>query len=540
MQNPGWRLFVEMPTDGKVLLIENSLGPNARVAAELGWSVFALAPKLSDGFYGQQDREVWGKKNGWAGRINLCIASALKHMPFREKSFALIMVGETDEVLKMNGYGSSSQSETVQLILNLWKFLKPGGRIYIQLWKRSFKTLLEKKGRLGGPSYRSIARKLKRNGIEVETVMDFYSSQGNLMIVRDNLTKENSISNLKARFMAFLKSEGMGIVCKKSNEKSSRTIAREILVKWGDKKDYNESFVYKAIRGSGATFILDAGKSIVRMPRLFHPEIIERWSRNFEALRALRSLPLPFRIPEVIFVGKVGEQPYSVESKLFGDTKEGNILNNTEFENLSIQVVETLVALFQTTSRIILLDEEQFKRLFEDPIDRLLHYCDENGKEQLKGLKRRFKEDFLYREFPLIRTHGDFKRSNFIFGKEDRLEGIFDWDLSLSAGLPLLDLYLFLGFEKANASKRDFCNTIFQEFIKKSPLNNDFVSQYLKRTYWVDEFRAKSLAFLLIIYYLTYHGGLIFNQVGAREFLDVFFKRNLFFLRDNAGNRENE
>jgi len=104
-----------------------------------------------------------------------------------------------------------------------------------------------------------------------------------------------------------------------------------------------------------------------------------------------------------------------------------------------------------------------------------------------------------------VRTHGDFKRTNFMFGKGGRIEGLFDWDLSIPDGLPLMDLCVFMGYEATSMTNQELYEPIFTELVNKSPLQHPLTQSYFKNTFEIDEFRARALAFEAVVYYLAFH-----------------------------------
>jgi hypothetical protein len=534
LRHSGWKFFVRIPLGEKALLFDNPLSENSLALAERASLVVVVGEGPGNDSLSVKE---WGERyclrKELLERIQLCIASGPEEMPFKEKSFSVIIIGSLDNVLETYRNGCSRWMASERLVADIFKYLRPGGQLFISMKKSSAKSVLN--GERIGLLPLWIVWRLRKQNVRVETIIDYYPSLGNVMIVQDNVNNQNRARNVGIRMKAFLKSEAVGIVCKKSYERESRTLVKEIINDMKDRKEFLDPGLYKVIRGSGGTFVLNTGQSIIRIPRLWYPDIVrQRWLRNFNTLKALRRLKLPFKIPEPIHLGDVEGQPYSIESKIPGYSSEGIALSAKESKRLGIQTIEALTSLFTKTAKTTLLDEKEFRRLFGDPIGRCVLYCNEDGKRKLEIIEEKFRSIFLNTEFPLIRTHGDFKRPNFIFGKDDRLYGICDWDLSLPSGLPLLDLYLFLGSERVYKSNQGFHAAIFAEFVNKSPLENQFVGQYLDFTYPINERKATSLAILTVIYYFAYHSLGLVIEPKARSSVQSFLDESALVMNSSS------
>jgi len=530
LQHSGWKFFVRIPIGEKALLFASPLSESSLALAERASLVVVVGKKLEN----DPSAEEWGKqyclRKELLNRIQLCTVCGTEEMPFRERTFSVIAIDSMEEAIRSYGGGRSRWMVPEKLVVDLFKYLRPGGEIFISMKKPSVKSVLrcDQFGLL--PQW--IVWRLRKQNIQVETTMDFYPSLGNVIIVRVNKNNQYRKKNVRYMLKALLKSESFGIVCKKPHEGESRIFIKEVLNNAKGKKNSLDPDLYKVIRGSGGTFVLDTGLFIIRIPRLWYPDIVcQRWLRNFQTLEALGRLRLPFKTPQPIHVGHVEGQPYSVESKILGYNMDGVAINGKKLKKLSTQVIESLISLFHVTSKTTTLDEKEFKRLFGDPIDRLSLYSNMYSKRKLEDIKEKYRSIFLNTEFPLILNHGDFKRSNFIFARDDRLYGICDWDLSLSSGLPLLDLYTFLGYEIGINLNLDLQTAIITEFINKSPCDNVLITHYLEKTYPIDEMKTKLLALLTIIYDFAFHSMGFFVDSKTKQDVEAFLSRADEFLR---------
>jgi aminoglycoside phosphotransferase (APT) family kinase protein len=504
-------------------MVESPLSENCYALAERAFSVITASRDPLDTLklreWGKQhriDKEILRK-------IQSCVLDVTKNLPFQETVFSLIVVGDLSRKFCVLKRGQFLCNFAEKLVLNLSRHLKTGGEMCVFMDNTSLKTVL-KKHKLW-PSLRWTVAMLKQHGFQIETILYFYPALGQT-IVAHNLNNEGKrFKNLGEKINALLKSEGAMVVCRKPGDKRYESVTKQIISKIGRERGYQDAEICRMTKGSGGTFVMHTEKAIVRLPRLWRNGIVERWSNNFEMLRRLEHIQLTFKTPEPFFREKFAGQPYSVESKLSGKTDERKNLRHPRFQYLSTQVVGCLIVLFKKTHTVATITSKEFALLFSEPIASMTRHCDETGKRTLEKLEQWFEGEFLDTKFPLTTTHGDFKRSNFLFGKKGRLEGVFDWDLSRSPGLLLLDLYLYLGFEMTLDSTDDVSAKIIAEFIDKSPLENSFVSRYTQNTYPMPESKLRGLALLTIVYYFSYHCTFLDIEARVQSGLNMFLNR---------------
>jgi aminoglycoside phosphotransferase (APT) family kinase protein len=520
LQDTGWTFFAAIPTDAPVLIVEYPPSENCYALAERARCVVAACPASPEVVRLREWEKVHHVEPDIARKIQICVMNPAGSMPFGSEVFSQIVLRGFEQGSQPQGFKRLTGKAWEKLIVGLSACLKPGGEMCVFVENTSLKTVLRKR-RLSGSVWRT-ASMLRRHSFSVETILYFYPALGNVTEVSDKKHKDGAASSLRERIAPFLKSEGAMIVCKKPGDRRYKSVTEQIVEKIEREDGRRDTGVIRLKKGSGGAYVLQAGSSIARLPRLWRSENTARWSNNFEALVGLKHASLPFKVPEAFVKGIASGQPYSVESKLAGRVDEGSAKGDFRAQRLMAQAVDNLIALFRNTCSFGVLGTSDFLRLFSEPIASAARHFDAAGSDALWKLNDRLREEFVGTEVPLATTHGDFKRSNFLLDERGRIDGIFDWDLSRSPGLPMLDLYLFLGFEM---NRPDIPTQIMTEFIDKPPLNNRFVLRYVRNTYAVSESRLKSLALLTVIYYLAYHRTVLDGGANTRRTLEAVLIR---------------
>jgi hypothetical protein len=453
-----------------------------------------------------------------AERIHFCVLDPKGALPFEDESFGQVVVGAFQQQPGPGKFNKLSARAWEKLISNLTRSLEPGGEMCIFADNTSLKTALSKR-RLPG-SFSWATPMLCCNRLSINTVLHFYPSLGNVTVVTNRQERCGVLAAAREAVRRLLKSEGAMILCRKATVGTHMSVVEQVVERIEAECGYRNSCALRLTKGSGGAFVLQTKDSIVRLPRLWRSEIKARWSNNFDALVRLGRVRLPFQTPRACFKEEVSGQPYSVEARLGGKADTGKSLSYPKSQRLSSQAVDYLIALFKNTCSVVILRKEEFLSLFTEPIRCASRHFNEAGMESLRNLNDRLAEEFIGTEIPLVTTHGDFKRSNFLFDERGDIDGIFDWDLSRSPGLPLLDLYLFLGFEDDCSQAADIPGRIMARFVDKSPLENDLVSRYVRDTHAMPETKLRHLALLTVIYYLAYHRTVLDATAETRNGLD--------------------
>jgi aminoglycoside phosphotransferase (APT) family kinase protein len=150
------------------------------------------------------------------------------------------------------------------------------------------------------------------------------------------------------------------------------------------------------------------------------------------------------RCPRILATGSVSNQYYSVETAVSG--QDGLSLLNTKVSVLElIDSAEQFVLKLQKAS----LDDEgpgqEWQADFEAAAARVAQLA------ELAGQGRRYAELIAAirarlgaQAVPSTYSHGNFWPGNILYGPDNGLTGVIDWDCATAASLPALDLLYFL------------------------------------------------------------------------------------------------
>jgi aminoglycoside phosphotransferase (APT) family kinase protein len=203
----------------------------------------------------------------------------------------------------------------------------------------------------------------------------------------------------------------------------------------------------------GATFICRYGERslILRVP--LNDRTAERFKRNHDALAAMSAAGFGTSIAHPLFAGRVGDRPYFAESLVAGEplrthVHKGNIRALDE-------TLEWITQVHTATTHRQPLKGAWLTDRVSAPVRKAFEFL---GRSDLEPVGQRMllylEGQLAHRPLPLVRAHGDFSIDNVRLSPDGRMvTGVFDWDLSVGAGLPFLDPCYLLA--SAEAARRD-------------------------------------------------------------------------------------
>jgi hypothetical protein len=505
-----WKFFIGLSVNEKVLIVESHLGDNAISSVALGLDVVTIARS--------EPIEICIRARGmdYGYNLNIVQSDNLKGLPFDGNSFDIIVVSEINDIFKLFSKNCSKREFYKNVLVELKRLLKPDGAIYIKSNSLSLKTIY--KNMILNTDSHLLRMRLKYNKIVVEKELKIRPSAGNLITCNHFNEKKNPIASLKSKIKDLKNLEEIGYICKLDSGVSTKLSILEYIEKNIKEKDNQANPIFKKfIAGSGGSSIIDMGEYIVRIPLPGHQRSLKRWEQNYTALSLLNILDLPFSIPAPILVNKIYGHSFSIESKLDGVEIDIQKVNSAFRENVFLQAVNVLASLFQKTAFPCILNQEYFSSLLSGFLKELTYYMDKKSASCIDQIRCIMEHNFLNKRTILSHTHGDFKLGNMKFDKNYNISGIFDWDLSVSHGLPLMDLFFYIGYEESNITGNSFQDIILSEFIIKDPLQNQLVEKYINETANIENVNAKCIALISIVSYFIHHMGPIWLEVEANK-----------------------
>lgn len=236
--------------------------------------------------------------------------------------------------------------------------------------------------------------------------------------------------------------------------------------------------------------------------------------------------------------GLCHDQPYYIEEKLEG---EPTVLTRENFSTIYPSVRRLLFFFYQALGRTTLIDDSTFDTLVGNNLAVLNQFV-RGGKDldRMSVLHAYLKEKLMGKTMQLPFVHGDFKIENMLFRKNE-LAGLFDWDLSVHAGFPFIDLFYFVGYSFyhwADAHDRILSHYITPQLLslKHEPLLSQCMDDYALELGIADEYKRIS-GIMFWIHYLVNTTGKGFATNSA-EVYDTFFKKPLSVIVDEIMSTE--
>jgi SAM-dependent methyltransferase/uncharacterized protein YbaR (Trm112 family) len=222
---------------------------------------------------------------------------------------------------------------------------------------------------------------------------------------------------------------------------------------------------------------------IVRLPLETRAEA--SCARQHDALESLAGdarIPEELRrlFPAPIARGELGGQRYFAESALHGEL--GRIYysrSERRFDRAIANAAKVLRLLRRATEEPTRIDEAQFRRLCGGWLDELRALVCEQSRDTLDAIESFLRNVLVGSTLPLGWHHGDYDFANLLYGPDDCVTGILDFEVFDPRGLPLLDLLVLLARRPIREQGFAF-GTLFVDAILEGnlpPLERDIVER---------------------------------------------------------------
>ncbi len=446
VSNGAWEKFLDTSNNKKILSIETGLGGSSIALARNDSEVYCL-------HYNQDLAKCIIKRAEEYQRNNIYVSTLQNgfRLPFKEKSFDLIILHKIDDILKFF-FQSSVYQENIEILINeINKMLKENGILYVSGKKMSIFDYLRNKKQ---PSFKKLIEgKLEKNGLHCKKVLVHIPNFEEVYFIKDYLSNA-SILKLIWNKIDFIRRDNFALILNKKEEKeydclNSRLI-EEVRIKTREKK-----LTFKKLEiCSLNSIILHTEKFIIRVP--YDENAYKRCNNNFNSLKKLDGVNLSFQVPKAVFEGKIKEQPYFVETRLMGSTPkyQNENFSLSKMKRIKDVAFDKLIDLHKATLQEVVMDNLCFEKLFGNPIADLSKYLKQAELDVLRELKLYLYDQFINKKQVLVCAHGDYHFGNIICDKNNRIMGIIDWELSVNPGLPSIDLIRFLSFQEQIYSRK--------------------------------------------------------------------------------------
>ncbi len=190
------------------------------------------------------------------------------------------------------------------------------------------------------------------------------------------------------------------------------------------------------------------GGAIVRVPLddrgeqacSIHHRAVETLSRESRIPRMLRTL-----FPTPIATGTYERQRFFVESALPGETGRRYYSHRRRrYDRAIVNAAEVLSALRRATEQPVKIDATEFDRLCGRWLGELLAFVRGDVRADLEAIQQWLERTLIGTTVPLGWHHGDYDLANLLYGPDDAVTAILDFEAFDARGLPLVDLLVLL------------------------------------------------------------------------------------------------
>lgn len=416
-------------------------------------------------------------------------------LPFQEGLFDVICLPDAQVWLEAEG---GTVPRSWEYFSQLVKFLTPAGMIYLGMRQEPFFS------GFGNNFQRLCQRRLgttvEKNPNRVLTRLKFYPRSGPVEAVFEDRNNRSWIYRCRSTLKKVVKGESYGLIIGKSCPDMPSGVIGDIVNQPEiDQSDRSDIQVYV---GTANTLVGKLPGRIVRFP--LGDEPLFRCRNNYETLQALQG-KTSMAIPAPYDIRRFGDLRYFAESKLPGIEPTGTRKWPWKSDMMTVQAFPSLLQLHTATAQKVILDDVLFERLVGASLSHLMRYSKGTNKEMVAKVEALMKERLLGKETVLVRTHGDFKRTNLLVNKSGEIVGLIDWDLSRDMGFPLMDLLWYLSYEVYLKQRIPFYQAIVRVAFEEDLWMNDCVQTYWQALGLGPGDRQKMYAVILLLYQFHEH-----------------------------------
>lgn len=416
-------------------------------------------------------------------------------IPLQEGLFDLICLSnsrfwfESDEMVFHKGKTCLS---------NLLKLLTPRGMIYLGMRKDPFSFRVG----IGSQelSHRGLVSSLEGSSWRVVTKLQFYPALGPIETVTKEGSRRSWFRGWRSTLKKVVKGESYGLILVNSLPYTSSGVIGNISSQHGGGP--SDEADIRVFVGTASSLVGKLPDRIIRVP--LGQGALSRCRNNFETLQVLQGLS-PVPIPAPSCSGSFGDLMYFEESRLPGYEPTGEQRGAWRSDKITAQASRYLLQLHAGTAQNVILDDVLFEELVGVPLADFMTYCKGTDKDVFANVKVLVKDRLMGKATLLVRTHGDFKRTNLLVNESGKVIGLIDWDLSRKMGFPLMDLLWFLGYEMYLKARVPFYQAIFRVAFEEDLLKNDCVQSYWHALCVGDGSLQKIYAAILLLYQFHEH-----------------------------------
>ena len=285
-----------------------------------------------------------------------------------------------------------------------------------------------------------------------------------------------------------------------------------------------EPFVVKRYQILSGKVILSIGQAcapygdkIVVLP--LEASVVARRRHEATMLQALArtGVQLASMIPTFHGEGCVHRQQYFVQSELPGVSVDVDGLWLPEVTQRAAQVLRTFHI---ETAQFHIVDNTVFTKLFSHPLQCVIDKLGPAIKDSVETVETVLREQVWGKWMPIVWTHGDYKIENVLIDRHTRaIQGVIDWDLSQSEGLPLLDLLYLITYNRVICEGKVIADFFLDHILPKrfSPFEESIYHIYI-RDIGINNAVIDALHIMFWIHHVAY-------RVESSQFLEHMLEK---------------
>jgi aminoglycoside phosphotransferase (APT) family kinase protein/SAM-dependent methyltransferase len=171
-----------------------------------------------------------------------------------------------------------------------------------------------------------------------------------------------------------------------------------------------------------------------------HHRTLESFASDARLSPALRAL-----FPAPIAQGTFEGQTFFAETSLHGES--GRLYysrSDRRYDRAIVNAAEVLCGLRRATETPVVIDQAEFDRLVGTWLGELRGLVREENRATIDAIAGWLAPTLIGSTLPLGWHHGDYDFANLLYGADDSVTGILDFEVFEPRGLPLIDLLLLL------------------------------------------------------------------------------------------------
>jgi aminoglycoside phosphotransferase (APT) family kinase protein/SAM-dependent methyltransferase len=447
---------------------------------------------------------------GADGRDNVLAVAARGGLPLASEAADVVAVRDLGDFARRCG-ASGSAGEA--LVREMRRVLRPGGLIYVGMTR--MQSL--KRGRAapaGDLRPLTPARVRRAAGLPEVDRLHLYPTLYEPQLMTELGNHAATPARLRRLVAGMTRPQGYGLLLSDDRRAAARSAIRTLDPEGTGRPGHGSGHA-RAYVGSGGVLVLVLDGVIVRVPGT--GEAVERCRSNHVTLRDLAG-KVSVAVPEPIQERAFRDQVYFVETRLKGHEPPLRDKDPKRARALAEHAMEIVTGLHAGTASTVTVDRNRFAALVGNRLDRLAAPV-RSPEPELTRMRDLLAEGLLGTRLRVVRTHGDFKRTNLLLDGAGRISGVVDWDLSQPDGPPLVDPALFLAYERyLSGSDRvalTLCRFLFEGGAEADPL----MAAYTERLGLGDPAVRRLLGLLAVVHTLHDHTqGVNHADPAWREF----------------------